>query len=172
MIREPRNAVSSLLTMSQKRQKSVIRISLFYNKIAKAIINIKPNHNVLVVKYEDLVDHADQTLKRICQFVDIAFDSNLTKTVAAPAGIISAHETWKNKNIDLKTIQHNNSERWRESLTSGEANLVTFVTKFYAAKLEYTPVYSHLAVIRGLMQDASRFFTPREFRKAFSKYHG
>lgn len=172
MIREPKNTVSSLLTMSQKRQKSVLRISLFYNKIAKAIINIMPNHNVLVVKYENLVDQADQTLKRICQFVNIPFDSNLLKTVAAPAGIISEHETWKKQNIDLKTIQHNNAERWREGLNVAEANLVTFVTKFYAAKLDYIPVYSPLAVARGLMQDASKFFTPREFKKAFSKYHG
>jgi len=172
MIREPKNTVCSLLTMSQKRRKSVLRISLFYNKVAKTIIDIMPNHNVLVVRYEDLVDHADQTLKKICQFVNIAFDSDLIKTVAAPAGIISAHETWKNKNIDLKTIQQNDSERWRAGLKKGEANLVTFVTKFYAAKLEYTPVYSIPEVARGLMQDASKFFTPREIKKAFSKYHG
>jgi hypothetical protein len=158
MIREPKNTVSSMLTMSQKREKSVLRISLFYNKIANAIIKIMPNRNVVVVKYEDLVDHSDQTLKKICQFVNIPFDSKLIKTVTAPAGIIS--EPWQNKNIDLKTIQQNNSERWREVLNEGQANLVTFVTKSYASKS------------RGLLQDVSRFFTPREFKKAFSKYHG
>ena len=65
MIREPRNAVSSLLTMSQKREKSVIRMSLFYNKIANAIIKIRHHHNVLVVKYENLVNQPDQALKTI-----------------------------------------------------------------------------------------------------------
>jgi hypothetical protein len=170
MIREPKNTVSSMLTMSQKREKSVLRISLFYNKIANAIIKIMPNRNVVVVKYEDLVDHSDQTLKKICQFVNIPFDSKLIKTVTAPAGIIS--EPWQNKNIDLKTIQQNNSERWREVLNEGQANLVTFVTKSYASKFDYIPVYSPLAVARGLLQDVSRFFTPREFKKAFSKYHG
>jgi len=172
MIREPKNTVSSLLTMSQKRQKSVLRISLFYNKIANAIIKIMPNANVRVIKYEDLVDHTDQTLKKICQFVDIPFDSALTETVDAPAEIIFEHETWKNKNIDLKTIQQNNSERWRDVLNADLADLVTFVTKFYASKFDYTPAYSPLAVARGLMQDATRFFTPREFKKAFSKFHG
>jgi hypothetical protein len=127
---------------------------------------------VLVVKYEDLVDHSDQTLKIICQFANILFDSELIKTVAAPAGIISEHEIWKNKNIDLKSIQQNNSERWREVLNEGQANLVTFVTKSYAAKFDYIPVYSPLAVARGLLHDVSRFFTPRELKKAFSKYHG
>lgn len=170
MIREPRNAVSSILTMSQKREKSVLRISLFYNKIAKAIIKIMTSRDVAVVKYEDLVDHSDKTLKNICEFINIPFNSKLIQTVSAPAGIIS--EPWQNKNIDLKTIQQNDAERWREVLSEGQANLVTFVTKSYASKFNYIPVYSPLAVTRGLLRDVPRFFTPREFKKAFSKYHG
>jgi hypothetical protein len=170
MIREPRNTVSSILTMSQKREKSVLRISIFYNKIAKAIMKIMINRDVMVVKYEDLVDHANQTLKNICEFINIPFDPNLIQMVSAPAGIIS--EPWQNKNIDLKTIQQNNSERWREVLNKYQANLVTFATKSYASKFDYVPVYSLRAVALGLMHDVSKFFTPREFKKAFSKYHG
>jgi len=172
MIREPRNTVSSLLTMSQKRQKSVIRISLFYNKISNAIIKIMHNHNVLVVKYENLVNQSDQVLKVICQFIQLPFDSKLVQTVAAPAEIISAHEVWKNKNIDFKTIQQNDTERWREVFSEDLASLVSFVTKSYASKFDYLPVYHPLAVARGMMQDLSKFLTPREFKKAFSKYHG
>lgn len=172
MIREPRNAVSSLLTMSQKRQKSVIRISLFYNKIVNAIINIIHNRNVLALRYEDLVNQPDQTLKKICQFINIPFDSKLIKTVTAPTEIISEHEAWKNKNIDLKTIQQNDTERWRNVFNEDQASLVTFVTKSYAARFDYKPSYSPLAVARGMMQDLSKFLTPREFKKTFSKHHG
>jgi hypothetical protein len=156
--------------MSQKREKSVLRISLFYNKIANAIIKIMPNRNVVVVRYEDLVDYSDQAFKKICQFVNIPFDSKLIQMVTAPAGIIS--EPWQNKNINLKTIQQNNSERWREVLNEHQANLVAFVTKSFASKFDYITVYSPLAVARGLMHDTPKFFTPREFKKAFSKYHG
>jgi hypothetical protein len=172
MIREPRNTVSSLLTMSRKRQKSVIRISLFYNKIANAIIKIMHNRNVLVVKYENLVNQPDQALKNICQFIHLPFDSKLIQTVAAPAEIISEHEAWKNKNVDIKTIQQNDTERWREVFSEDQASLVSFVTKSYASKFDYLPVYSPLAVAWGMMRDLTKFLTPREFKKAFSKYHG
>jgi hypothetical protein len=172
MIREPRNAVSSLLTMSQKRQKSVIRMSLFYNKIAKAIIKIMRNPNVLVVKYENLVNQPDQTLKIICQFIQLPFDSQLLKTVAAPTEIVSEHEAWKNKNIDLETIQPDDTERWQEVFNEDQASLVTFVTKSHASEFDYLPIYRPLAAARGLMADLSKFLTPREFKKAFSKFHG
>ena len=172
MIREPRNTVSSLLTMSQKREKSVIRMSLFYNKIANAIIKIRNHHNVLVVKYENLVNRPDQALKTICQFIELPFDSKLLKTVAAPAEMISEHETWKTKNIDLKTIQQDNAERWQEVFSEHQAGLVALVTKSYASKFGYLPAYRLLAAARGLLVDLSKFLTPRELKKAFSKYHG
>jgi hypothetical protein len=171
MIREPKNSVSSLLTMSSRRQKSTIRISIFYNKIAKAILRISRNNNVLIVKYEDLVDRSGSTLKSICKFLNIPYSSSLIDNVTAPAGIVSAHEIWKNRNIELETIQKNNPERWREVLNQAQADMVTFITKSYAFQFGYDLAYDWTAVCSGFMQDLGRLLTRRELRKAFSKVY-
>ena len=127
------------------------------------------NNNVLVVKYENLTDESESTLRDICEFLNITYSSSLIDNVAAPAGIVSAHETWKNRNIELKTIQKNNPDRWREVLNQAQADMVTFITKSYASQFGYDLAYDWTAVCNGFIQDLGRLLTRRELRKAFSK---
>ena len=144
-------------------------MSIFYNKLVKAILNIMNNNNVLVVRYESLTDSSEMTLRDICKFLNITYSSNLIENVAAPTGIVSAHETWKNRNIELKTIQKNNPDRWRKVLNQAQADTVTFITKSYASRFGYDLAYDWTAVCKGFIQDLGRLLTRRELRKAFSK---
>lgn len=172
MVREPKNSVSSLLTMSARREKSAIRISIFYNKLAKAILNIMNNSNVLVVRYEDLTDKSELTLRDICKFLNIPYNSSLINNAAAPAGIVSAHEIWKNRNIELDAIQKNNPDRWREVLSKGRGDMVGLITEPYATKFGYDLSYDWKAVCSGFRHDIGKLLSLKELRKIVSRVHG
>lgn len=172
MIREPKNVVSSQLTNSPKQNKSVIRLSMLYNKIAAAILEIEDNSNVSVIKYEDLTTKTQLVLKKICSFLNVAFDPKFIDDVSAPPEIVSEHEFWKERNIKLKSIQNNNAEKWRKALSTGQANIINFVTQSHAEKFGYALSYQWSEVWKGLCQDIIRLFSPSEFKKIFSKVRG
>jgi hypothetical protein len=172
MIREPKNVVSSILKIPTKRKKSVITVALLYNKISNAILNIRSMSNVLVIKYEDLTDQTNISVRTICEFLNIPHDFKLVDSVAAPPEIVSVHEAWKNRNVDLHNIQKNDPDRWQETLNKSQANMVNFITKSYASQFGYFSDHRLPAVCLGIMQDLSKLLSKGELRRAFSKVHG
>ena len=172
MIREPKNVVSSQLTNSPKQKKSVLRLCLLYNKIAAAIVKIRNNNNAFLIKYEELTTDTELILRHTCKFLNIAFDSKLVDNVAAPLGIVSEHEYWKDKNIEIETIQKNNPAKWEETLDNNQQNLVNFITKSYAAQFGYILTYNRIAVYKGFSRDIKKLLSPREFKKIFINAHG
>ena len=172
MIREPKNVVSSILKIPTKRRKSIITVALLYNKISNAILNIRPNNNVLVINYEDLTGQTNITVKTICEFLNIPYDSKLVDNVAAPPGIVSVHEAWKNRNIDLRNIQKNDPDRWQKTLNKSQANMVDFITQSCAFKFGYHSDHRLPAVCLGIIQDLSKFLSKGELRRAISRIHG
>jgi hypothetical protein len=172
MIREPKNVVRSLLKNIPKQDKSIVRLSLLYNKIAAAILKIRNSNNVFLINYEDLTTEAALILKNTCKFLDIPYDSKLIENVGAPPGIVSAHEFWKNKNIEYETIQKNDADKWQQFLSTGQANLINLITAKYAAKFGYNSPYNWKSAGSGFVEDAFKLFAWREFKKIFFKIHG
>jgi hypothetical protein len=172
MIREPKNVISSQLATTSKPNKSVIRLSLLYNKIANAIITISNQRNVVVVRYEDLTSDPERILKNTFKFLNMPYDSKLLDNVAAPPGIITPQAFWQNRNLEFKKIQKNNPDKWRKALTKGQANVVDFITGNTASQFGFMLEYDWIAVCKGFVQDMKRLSSPREFKKIFSKVHG
>ena len=172
MIREPKNIVSSRIGKKAKRNKSVIRLALLYNKIAAAILEIKNKDNVLLVRYEDLTSENERSLMKICAFLDINYSPELLKNVVAPKEIVSDHEFWKKNNLRLMTIQKNNAAKWRRHLGLDQAALVNYITKSYALKFGYSTAYEWKQVCRGFGRDIVRLLKPGELKKILSRVHG
>jgi hypothetical protein len=172
MIREPKNVVSSQLKNSPKESKSVIRLSLLYKKIAEAILTIRNNNNVLLIKYEDLTAETEQILRHTYKFLNIAFDHRLVDNVAAPPGIVSEQEYWKKKNLDQNMIQKNKADKWQKVLSPGQANIVNFITKSLAEKFGYGFSFEWLPLCKGVVQDIRRLASSSEFKKVFLNTHG
>jgi len=172
MIREPKNVVSSQLKNSPKESKSVIRLSLLYRKIAEAILKIRNNNNVLLIKYEDLTAEPEQILRHTCKFLNITFDSRLVDDVAPPPGVVSEQEYWKKKNLDQNMIQKNKADKWQKVLNPGQANVVNFITKSLAEKFGYDFSFEWLALGNGVVQDIRRLASYSEFKKVFLNTHG
>ena len=172
MIREPKNVVSSQLTNTKIERKSIIRLSFLYNKIAAAIFNVRNNNNVFVIKYEDLTKEPESILKKAFNFLAIPYSSKFVEKVAAPHEIVAAHEFWKNKNIDQETIQKNDADKWRNTLTYGEANIVNFFTRSYAKKFGYFLKFRWLPLGYGIVKDIKKLISSRELKRFFSDIHG
>jgi len=172
MIREPKNVISSMLTITSKKNKSVIRLSLLYNKITRAILEIQNHHNVLALKYEDLTDETESVLKTVCEFLNMPYDSRLIDNVAAPPEIITSQAFWQERNVGWKEIRKNNPDKWRKFLDNGQANLVNYFTHANAAQFGYRLTYRWMEVGKGAVQDITKLLAPREFKKIFSKVHG
>jgi hypothetical protein len=172
MTREPKNIVSSRYAKDPKRKKSVILLSLLYNKIAAEILEIINKDNVILVRYEDLTAENEQTLKKICEFLYIPYDGKFLENIVAPKEIVSAHEYWKKNNLALQTIQENDPDKWRRTLGRDQAHLVNWITKSYAAKFGYPSRYDRVTVCKGFGRDIARLLKPGEFKKIISKVHG
>jgi hypothetical protein len=172
MIREPKNIVSSQLTSTRIEHKSIIRLAFLYNKIAGAILNIRNNKNVFIIKYEDLTKDPELILKKAFNFLDIPYSSKFVEKVAAPPEIVSAHEFWKNKNIDQETIKKDDADKWKNTLSSGEANIINFVTKSIAEKFGYATTFDWMTVGGGILRDIRNLLSSRELKRFFSKVHG
>lgn len=172
MIREPKNAVSSHLTMSEVRNKSIIRVSMLFNKIAAAISGIKENSNVLVLKFEDLTDRTEMAVKDVCRFLNISFNEHLIENINAPNGIAMEHETWKRRNIEQKKVKRNQPHRWKEVLTGEQADLVSFITKTQALNFGYNCKYNPVRVGNSFLRDIPKLISRRELKRLFSKVHG
>jgi hypothetical protein len=172
IIREPKNVVSSLITRMSNRDKSTIRISLLYNKIASSILEIRKNDNVLIMTYEDLTNEPEQSISSLFEFLNLPYDPSLVDNVAAPPGIVLPHETWKDRNLELNEIEQNDPDKWRGALSEGQANVVNWITKSYASQFGYVLNHRPVAVCFGVMQDLSILASRRELRRIFSRVHG
>jgi len=172
MVREPKNIVSSRYGKNPNRKKSVIRLSLLYNKIAAAILKILDKDNVILVRYEDLTDENERTLKVICEFLDMAYDGKFLENIVAPKEIVSEHEFWKNNNLTLETIKKNNPDKWRSTLRIDQAHLVNYITRSYAEEFGYSSGHEWAQVGKGFGRDIFRMIKPGEFKKLISKVHG
>ena len=172
MVREPKNVASSQLTLTSKQNKSVVRLSLLFNKITRAILEIRNQSNVLVHKYEDLTDETESVIKKVCEFLDIPYDSSLLDDVAAPPEIITSRAFWQERNVGWSEIRKSDPDKWRKFLDDGQANLVNYITRANAFQFGYTFAYRWGGVGRGVVQDLTKLLAPREFKKVFSKAHG
>ncbi len=172
MIREPKNVASSQLTLTAKQNKSVIRTALLYNKIARAILEIRNHRNVLALRYEDLTDETESVLKTVCEFLKIPYNTGMLKDVAAPEEIITSQAFWQERNLGWDKIRKSNPDKWRKFLDDGQANIVDVITRANAVQFGYTPSHRWIAAGRGLVQDIPKLLTPREFKKIFSRVHG
>jgi hypothetical protein len=172
LIREPKNVISSQLSNSPKKNKSIIRLSLLYNKIASEISKAHQNSNVFLVRYEDLTIDPEKVLRQLFSFLEIKFHPNIVRNVKAPNGIVSRHEFWKLKNIEMDTIKANDPVKWKGVINRNQANLINFITKYHAANFNYKLYYKRLPLIPAFLQDTIYLFNASELKKVFSAYHG
>jgi hypothetical protein len=153
--------------MRPDTDKSVVRYAFFYNKIANHILAISKNINVLVVRYEDLVNNSKETLFGVCKYLQLPYHSRLLEDITAPPEIISSHEKWKDRNINFTTIKENDPVRWKNFFNQNSADMIAFITGSCAIQFDYKITYNWIRVCKGFLQDVRYNLSLKEIQNFF-----
>lgn len=77
---------------------------------------LKRRKNTLAIRYEDLVTNTEGTLKRVCAFLEIAYEQKMLQQSDQDKNLIETGQQHKNK--VMGEIDPGNIERWRNKLSS------------------------------------------------------
>lgn len=87
----------------------------------------------LVLRFEDLVQSPKDTLHHICDFLQLDYHPSLTKPTRAG-------KSWAGNSMfdqDFSAIDSAPIGRWREQLSSGDANVISSMAKQQLRQLDY-----------------------------------
>jgi hypothetical protein len=172
MIREPKNVISSQISSTRIQNKSIIRIAALYNKIANAILSIRENDRVIVIKYEELTTDPENIICKLFEFLNIHFRGEYIADVTAPQKIISTNEFWKSKNMEYSSIRPNDETKWKNTLNESTANLINYLTKKKAEQFGYTIECDVITAYYEAVKDVKHLCSWRELKRYFSKVQG
>ena len=172
LLREPRNHAASILNMGDKG-KTMALLAMAYNRFVRTAHAIARGGHALIVTYEQLVDHPEETVRNLCTFIGIPYDEKMFASFNETARkVVGEHETWKHGVIASTSVERNDPEKWRRTLSSGEGDLMVFLTRRAAAGLGFPVEYRMTGVLSGLVQDLSKIWKPEEIRRFAAEFRG
>jgi len=129
LIRDPRAILASQNAYFKKKATARGRYPLLYvvrhwrKSIAYALENIKQGNNIFLVKYEDLTSAPEVVFQKICNYLNIAYDSKILDSSKYKDG---NGKTWtQNSAYSTSTkINTKSHEKWKEVLSTEEIQLV------------------------------------------------
>lgn len=124
VVRDPRAIYASQIV--PKKNYPLLYIIRQWRKSIEYILQNISEENVLVVRYEDLVDNTEQTMKSLSKFIGIHYHSDMinpskyTDGAGKPWTQNSSYNNIMKKNV----INDKNKDRWRSVLTDNEIQLI------------------------------------------------
>lgn len=164
VIRDPRAIVSSMLEVGAKARKKgenppyftkdMDSASSYVNKCFDAGFSAekKNGRHVLTVRYEDLVVNPEQESKKVCEFLGLLWDQDMSN----PAGVkhlgekaitVNSNEIWYDKNMYNSNPHTQSVNKWREALTAAQQLSIqkTFGNNVDLQNLGYSINSDHLS---------------------------
>jgi hypothetical protein len=101
-----------------------------------------PRHNLILVKYEDLIADPETVIRRLCDFLQESYEPQMLNYYQSPAAQKSGQlsQSWKNAS---RPIIADNKNKYRKSLTVEEIRLVEGVAAELMAKFGYDHEFPH-----------------------------
>lgn len=100
IVRDPRDVIPSLV----KRGHNNISAAMTWLSSISSIQSLRNHRNFLEIKYEDLILHPEDTLRKVSLFLDIEFDIQFytkTKYRSENLELFSGHKTWSSSPKNL-----------------------------------------------------------------------
>lgn len=135
--RDPRSVISSRLKVKWVKIKSVIYHSIIYNLQLLLFFKKYDNfhENIHNVRYEDLVQRPEETIIKLCDFLNVKFSQEMLSFHKTSNNIVSAEEKeWKLETFKPIT---NYSKKYKENLTTKQQIKVDLFTPIAFKKLKY-----------------------------------
>ena len=139
IVRDPRNAISSILNTPfvastclpwhAQRWNLILHLAWTFRQIAP--------RNIISIRYEDLVEDTETTLKRVCAFVGLTYDLKMLVAFAEEANknFVSSREPWKT-NVRAGIIKHD-VMAWTSRISQEEAWVIERYTAENMQKYGY-----------------------------------
>jgi hypothetical protein len=114
-----------------------------------------PEDTLLSLHYEELVASPESSLRRVCNFLNLAFDANMLNYYAQHSqGVNVSREPWKGN--ATKPISSTSLTRWQTDLATQEVAIIEAVTGKEMRQLDYSPYAPKWMVTKIVMQLRSR----------------
>lgn len=121
IVRDGRDVFHSWRKMDPKKSHPTVMALDWKFKIhfiEKSMKNI-PSSSMMVVRYEDLLDNPEETLKDICKFLNIEFEKEMLKFHKSSNKYIGKHHS----DLIFKEIDGTNTNKWKKQLSQNEIKL-------------------------------------------------
>jgi protein O-GlcNAc transferase len=144
MIRHPYDVIASQYKRHGDLKKAITRVKKDY----ASITNVQHMECVKIVRYEDVVEKAEEVLKDVCMFVGLLFDAEMLNfhqekrmfinIDAAPSDGVGEEEHLRRRAWQIQQPIFDGRGRWRGELSKRQIDEVTKSAGFVADELGYT----------------------------------
>lgn len=147
-LRDPRAVVSSSL-QTDWGGRSVDQVSRRWNRIFdqhQRLCQLLPPERYTMVQYEDLVLKAEETLKKLCGFLNESFEPQMLQYDKRPASELGFSEGEEWKRNTLKPLDPARSTAWKRNLRPEQIAIIERITGARLVQLGYqrTGLHNHI----------------------------
>jgi hypothetical protein len=114
IVRDPRDAAVSLTKVPFGTPSLLTNLSLLARMNEAAADFYRTSPQAMTLRYEDLVAEPERELRRLCDFVDEAYEPAMLDDRSGAGGVAAAHEWWKGDATG--PIDRSRSGRWAEEM--------------------------------------------------------
>lgn len=117
LVRNPFDLAASLKRRGEERR--LLRMVWGWNRGVRIAQRWADDQRVLLLRYEDLVQHAEERLRKVCQFANLKFDEALLEVPHVNRSETPYSQGGEEKGLDASRIHY-----YREVLTPEEESIV------------------------------------------------
>ncbi|MEQ8323357.1 MAG: sulfotransferase [Cytophagales bacterium] len=95
------------------------------------------NSNYKEIKYEDILNHAEITVREVCKFLDLPFETSMLNYEKGSKDLLRENEgDWKS-NIS-RPLMKENTQKWKKEFNDKEIEKLEFVFRHHLQALGYS----------------------------------
>ena len=135
IVRDGRDVFDSRRRMdSTKNNSAVMAIEWCYkiHKIEKFFESLPPS-NKYTLRYEDLLTNPEETLKNICEFMQVEYEPQMMDFYKKSKYYVGSHHS----KLIFKPIISDNLQKWKNNLSGKEIKVLNLLAKRYLKKYGY-----------------------------------
>ena len=179
IIRDPRDVVSSQSPFGKFKFKFQLRRYRLaraerWNVIIKSVMDLMPKENILLIRYEDIIESPDLSLKKILEFLEEEYEPHLLTTFSNNYEKVVRSEEDSHKNLCSigKIVDRRNI--WKTRMGKFEAVLVETICEPLMVYFGYLPGkvngLTHSLRINILRYEKKRVELISNFKKITEKF--
>jgi len=154
LMRDPRAGVYSMMKTSMFRSGAIINAMNRRKYMTKGLSHLRhfvPEAQWTLVKFEDLVQFPESTLRKLCSFIDEDFEPRMLDFHRNADQYMKERAVNRFNQAATRPIDPKKVEAWKEGLSAVQISEVEWVCQKQMDRYGYEPVQSKLSLDRRLL---------------------